>query len=124
MGRGRYAASKTGKKSRRNEGLTTVPAMFGRDNPAQPPAVRHLAQPETAPRKGEILRQPRLSAVRRLAKPPAGPGQTGVARRIVPPADGLHGPPEQAHLQITVQAGKTVPVDRHGSPLIELGLIE
>jgi hypothetical protein len=112
MGREKPAASK---KSSRNEGLPLFPAIslaiFGPNNPAQPPAGGHLPQHQAALRQREILTFSRFAADRRLAKSANRPFEALPARWMVSSADGLYCPAEQACLHACTQPPERRPVE-------------
>src|SRR5262245_45891468 len=120
MGSGRRAASKTGKKSRRNEGLARVPAIFGPNNPAQAAVVRLLAQHKPAPGQCEILRPARFTAIRKLAQSLHRGIQTLLAWRIAATRHELDDAAQQACPKIGRELGEARAVDGDHALLVDL----
>ncbi len=108
MGCGTPAASE---KFSRNEGLASVPAIFGPYNPAQPAAPRDLPERQTARRQRKILTFARFAPQdrpRQAARRPFGPV---AARRMIAAADREDDPAQQLRLQAGAQPAEAGPID-------------
>ena len=116
MGCGTPAASE---KFSRNEGLASVPAIFGPHNPAQPAASGDLPERQTTGRQGEILTFARFAAQdrgRQAARCPFGPV---AARRMIAASDREDDPAQQPRLQAGPQPAEAGPVDDSAAILVE-----
>jgi hypothetical protein len=89
MGCGTPAASE---KFSRNEGLASVPAIFGPHNPAQPAASGDLPERQTARRQRKILTFARFAADNGGRKAAGRPLRPVAARRMIAAADRQNDP--------------------------------
>ena len=111
MGSGGRAASE---KSRRNEGLPCVLAIFGPHNPSHPTVPGLAAQHQAARRQCEIPSPPGFACDGWGAKPCHCPFQPLTPRRVADAPDSPDNPAEKARAQFGVQPDEASVVDGHG----------
>lgn len=109
MGCGRRVASE---KCSRNQGLPSLPAIFGPDNPLKLPRAARLTQGELASRQGEILTAAGFAAIGRTGQPGERPIEALPARRMIAAAQRLHDSAGQPATHRQRQASEDSAVDR------------
>lgn len=108
-------------KCSRNQGLSSIPAIFRPDNPHKLPRAGRLTQGELASSQRKILPAAGFAALQAAGKPAQRPVEPIPPGRMIGPTQGLHEATHQPSLKIGGQAfqGSPVECDTSVRPMFE-----